>query len=371
VRYLVTGGGTGGHIYPAIAICKGIGIRDEGAEILYVGTKTGLEATFVPREGIPFETIDSAGIMGRSPAMAARGAARAARGTFQALSIMGSFRPDVVLGTGGYVSGPVVLTARIKGIPCAIQEQNAVPGFTNRLLGRMVDEIYTPFPGTEAHFPVQGKCIFTGNPVRPEIAHGVRERGVRALELDPERRTLLVFGGSRGARRIVEAAIQLLVTAALPEDVQMLLVTGDEYYVMAQQALAGAGVPVGPGAKVVLRPYLHNMPDAYAAGDLLIGRAGGMTVSEVLLAGLPSILVPSPNVANNHQLYNARAGSASGAALVILEEDLTPERLAGAVNSIFGDEAVRAEMARSARAAGKPDATSDIVNHLLGLARRN
>ena len=200
MRYLITGGGTGGHIYPALAICKGLLAADKEAEVLYVGTRAGLEAELVPRECIPFAIIDAAGIMGKSPGKAIMGAARATRGLLQAAAIVRRHRPQVVLGTGGYVSGPVVFMASMLGVRCAIQEQNAVPGFTNRMLSRVVSEVFTPFRGTEQHFPRPGKCVLTGNPVRPEILAASREEGARELGLDPSGKTLFVFGGSRGAQ---------------------------------------------------------------------------------------------------------------------------------------------------------------------------
>ena len=371
MRYLIAGGGTGGHIYPALAVCKGLLGADPAAEILYVGTRRGFEAELVPREGIRFEVIDAAGIMGKSPIAAAKGAARALLGTFQAAGILRRFRPHAALGTGGYVSGPVILVAALAGVPCAIQEQNAVPGATNRLLARFVREVFVPFEGTRAHFPKTARCVLTGNPIRPEIMQADREDGAQRLGLDPKKKTLFVFGGSRGARRIIEVALEMLAERMLPEDVQVLLTSGREYASWVSDRLSGLGIDVSRPGNVIFKPYLFQIEYAMAASDLLVGRAGGMTVSEVLARGLPSILVPSPNVANNHQLYNARAASRTGGAVLVREQDLTATRLAGLIRDLTGDRDALRQMSEKAKAAGRPFATGDIVEHLKALASRN
>lgn len=370
MRYLITGGGTGGHIYPALAICKGLIEADKSATIMYVGTRKGLEAELVPREGIPFSVIDAAGIMGKSPMQAVRGAFRATKGVLEAISIIRRFRPHVALGTGGYVSGPVILAASLLGVPCAIQEQNAVPGFTNRLLSRLVSSVFIPFPGTEAYFPVPRKCILTGNPVRPEILSADPVEGARALGLSPDKKTVFIFGGSRGARRIVEVALEMIERRMIPGDIQVLLVTGREYETSVRERLQKLGIDTSGAGNLILRPYLFNIEHALAASHLIVGRAGGMTVSEVLARGLPSILIPSPNVANNHQMYNARAASSTGGAILMREEELSASRLSELIKEIFSYPERLAIMANRAKQAGRPCATRQIVHHLRSIAER-
>lgn len=369
MRYLVTGGGTGGHIYPALAICKGLMQHDLSAEIVYVGTKKGLEAQIVPREGIPFETIDVMGIMGKSAARAARGAMSAFRSTFYAMALVRRIRPDVAIGTGGYVSGPVILAARLLGVPTAIQEQNAVPGVTNKLLSRVVSKVFVPFPGTEDHFPARHKCVLTGNPVRPEILAAERDEGRQQLGLDPNKRVLCVFGGSRGARKLVEVAIEMLELGLLPEGIQVLLVTGNEYEFMAKERLSALGIGTSIGGDVIVKPYLFEMQYALAASDLILGRAGGMTVSEILARGLPSIIVPSPNVAQDHQFYNARVASKTGGAILMKEQELSARRLGDKISEILTDDLVLSQMAAKARTAGRPHATREIVKHIQALTK--
>jgi len=370
VKYLITGGGTGGHIYPALACAKGLTRVDPAAEILYVGTRRGLEADIVPREGIEFRVIETSGIMGKSPIDAARGAFRASKGLWEAYRITGEFRPDACLGTGGYVSGPVILAAYLRGVPCAIQDQNVVPGFTNKILSRLAREVYVPFEDAIAHFPRRVRCVVTGNPVRPEIIAAVREDGAKSLGLDPGKPTVLIFGGSRGARRIVEVALEIIERNLLTEGVQVILITGREYEDMARERLSRLGIVPSVGGNLVIRPYMFDIENAMAASDIMVGRAGGMTVSEILARGLPSVLVPSPNVAGNHQVYNAKAAARSGGAVIIREPDLEASKLAGTLNTILGSAKRLKEMSKNAREAGKSEAADHIARRLYRLARR-
>ena len=370
MKFMITGGGTGGHIYPALAVARSLYQLDPASEVLYVGTKRGLEADLVPREGIPFRVIETSGIMGKSPIDAARGAIRASKGLLEAYRIAREFRPDACLGTGGYVSGPVILAAHLRGVPCAIQDQNVVPGFTNKLLSRFVSEVYIPFEDARAHFPGRVRCVVTGNPVRPVIVAAQREHGAKSLGLDPGRLTLLVFGGSRGARRIVEVALDMIEQDLLMKGVQIILITGREYESMAQERLQKLGIAPSMAGNLVIRPYLFDIENAMAASDIMVGRAGGMTVSEALARGLPSVLVPSPNVAGNHQLYNAKAAARSGGAIIIREPELQAARLAQGLNTILGDPKKLATMSRNAREAGRSQASEHIARRLSSLAKK-
>jgi UDP-N-acetylglucosamine--N-acetylmuramyl-(pentapeptide) pyrophosphoryl-undecaprenol N-acetylglucosamine transferase len=370
VRYLITGGGTGGHIYPALACAKSLEKLDPGCEVLYVGTRRGLEADLVPREGITFRAIEASGIMGKSPIDAARGAIRASKGLLEACRIVREFGPDACLGTGGYVSGPVIFAACLRRVPCAIQDQNAVPGFTNRILSRLVSEVYVPFEEARAHFPPGVRCVVTGNPVRPSILDVTREEGAGRLGIDPSKRTLLVFGGSRGARRIVEVALEMIEKDLLQEDFQVILITGREYESMARERLGRLGITPSGAGNLVIRPYMFDIENAMAASDVMIGRAGGMTVSELLARGLPSVLVPSPNVAGNHQMYNARSAARSGGAVVIKESDLEAKKLAERLNALLGDRQRLEAMSAKAREAGRRNAADHIARRLSSLAKR-
>ncbi len=230
MRTLIAGGGTGGHVNPALAIARVLAEQDPKGEILYVGTRHGLEADLVPRTGLAFATIDVTGLLRKSPAQRVTGAIMAAGACLQAWRIIRRFRPDVVVGTGGYVCGPVVLAGALSGLPTLIQEQNVFPGLTNRMLARFVDRIAVPFEEARRHFVAPGKVVVTGNPIRTEILDRKRPEAVMDLGLDPDRRTLLVFGGSRGAETINRA-----MTAALPRllarpDLQIVWATGTAHH---------------------------------------------------------------------------------------------------------------------------------------------
>ncbi|MCR4398966.1 MAG: undecaprenyldiphospho-muramoylpentapeptide beta-N-acetylglucosaminyltransferase [Firmicutes bacterium] len=366
MRIVLTGGGTGGHIYPALAVAGALGSVDPSVTITYVGTSSGLEAALVPGRGLDFRVISSRGILGKSPLGAAVGAAAAARGAVEALWLLRKLRPAAVLGTGGYVSGPVVLAAVALGIPRAIQEQNAVPGFTNRALGVVADKVFLAFEEAADKFPAS-KVKITGNPVREEILVARRETSAQALGLDPSRFTVLILGGSRGARAIVDAGMRLL-RSGLSSGIQVVFVTGREYFASASRTLRAGGINSGGAGNTILIPYMHNIEDGLACADLVVCRAGGMTVAEVTARGLPSVLVPSPNVANNHQERNAAALEKRGAAVVVKEGARFEERVEEAVRGLLSDRARLDAMRAAARSAGRPRAATEIALELLRMA---
>lgn len=365
LRIALTGGGTGGHIYPALAVAKVLQ-EDHGACLLYVGSRGSMEADLVPREGIAFEGITVTGLRGKSLRQVMLGTGRAALAVGQALAILGRFRPHAVLGTGGYVTGPVVLAGLLRRIPAVLQEQNVVPGATNRWLSPFCRAVCVPYAGCLVHFPSRARLVVTGNPVRPRVIARTREEGCRSLGLDARRPTLLVLGGSRGARRVAEAALDALpaIREAQP-GVQVLIIAGRDYYPEARTRLAAA---VADG-DVRLEPYVYNMEDALAAADLVVGRAGAMTVAEVTVRGLPAVLIPSPNVVGRHQDYNARQLEKEGAARVIPEDRLDGQALAAAANTILGDASLREAMARSSRRLGRPDAARRVADVVMKTGR--
>lgn len=370
MRCIVTGGGTGGHIYPAIAVGKSIRKIVPTSCVLYIGTGSGMESSLVPREGLRFEAIRSSGIVGKSPIVALKGVWNAALGVSDARRIFHAYRPDVVLGTGGYVSGPVVLAARLMGIPCAIQEQNAIPGKTNLYLSKMVDVTFAAWEYSLQYFPKSANVKVTGNPVR-EILFSVSRDEARAFFGLDERFTLLVLGGSRGAESIIEAAIT--IASEMDDSIQMLLITGSRYYEEAVSRLNAVPEADGSGARtsnVVLRPFVHNMEMAYHSCDLVLSRAGGMTLSEITALGLPSIIVPSPNVAGNHQEYNARALETQGAAVVVRECSDSISQIKDSFFRLVKDKDVVEAMRKASRSVGKPNASEEIAQYLVEMAER-
>ena len=381
MRLLISGGGTGGHIYPALAIVRALKALDSDLQVLYVGTRRGLEADLVAREGLTFEAIDAAGVMRKAPWQAARGAWLTARGLGQSLGLVRRFHPDVAVGTGGYVSGPVILAARLLGVRTAIQEQNAIPGFTNRMLARLVDRVFLPFPEARRYFGRRTRTKVTGNPLRPEVLSTRAEDARRRLGIAASRQVLFVFGGSRGAQSIHRAMPEALAALLRRSSLLVLYVTGQAYHaeVLARLRERGLvreerGAAVRPGGEprgeLRVMPYLHEVADALAAADLAVVRAGAMTVSELLARGLPAIVVPSPNVANNHQEANARVLQRAGAAVVIRDARLTGPGLAAAVEELLDDPQRRARMAEAARVLGRPNAGHLIAQEILTLGRR-
>lgn len=364
MRYLLAGGGTGGHIYPALAILEGLRAVDPEAEFLYVGMPGSREAQVVPKEGIPFATITSGGLINLGLMAKVKGALNAARGVFAALSIMRKFRPDVVIGTGGFVCGPVYVAARLYGVPLVIQEGNAYPGVTNKFAARWAKAFFVPYPEVKKLLPVGTKVVESGVPVRQSIAGITREQGRQAFGLSATDQVVVVMGGSGGARdfnKAVAAAVkQLLPTRP---DLQVLHVTGERYYDQVTEAYGEMA------ARVKLYPYLHNMPEAMAAADLGIFRAGMMTITEIQVRGLPSILIPSPNVTHNHQEHNARSLERRGGVVVMVERDLTPAGLAEQIGSLLDDRNRRESLRQSLLKMAEPDAARTVAERIVRLIK--
>jgi UDP-N-acetylglucosamine--N-acetylmuramyl-(pentapeptide) pyrophosphoryl-undecaprenol N-acetylglucosamine transferase len=350
---LIAGGGTGGHLYPGFAVADEIRRRRPGIPLLFVGTRAGLEARLVPRHGYPLRFIRSSGIAGKSWLRRLSGALLVPVSLVQGGRIVIGERARVVVGVGGYASGPVVLAARLLGRPTLILEQNAQPGATNRLLAPLVDRVAVAFPATARR--VRGRTVVTGNPVRPEIASRADERPASPLRV-------LVFGGSRGAlglNRAVCAALPALASSGLP--LSIVHQTGEVGLPEASQAYAGAGVH----ARVV--PYLDDMPAEYAAAHLVVCRAGATSVAELSAAGRASILVPLPHSVGGHQEENARQMEERGAALLLREQDAGAGRLAALILELAADSGRRRRMEDAARALGAPGAASQVADLVLEL----
>ncbi len=362
MRYLVAGGGTGGHIYPAVSIIRALEQLDPEAQFLYVGTETGREATIVPREQIPFATISSAGLINLSLTQKISGALKAAKGILDSLTHLRTFKPDVVIGTGGFVSGPVLLAARLAGRPVVIQEQNAFPGVTNRIASRWAKAVLVPYQEAKPAFPPGARLRFIGNPVRPEVGAAQRAAGRQAFGYTDADKVLVVMGGSGGARdfhRAVVAAVKVMQVPGL----KVLHITGERYLEQVKE-LYGSET-----AGVTIVPYLHNMPEAYAAADAGVFRAGALTLAELQVRRLPSVLIPSPNVTHTHQEWNARTLEQRGAALVVREAGITAENLAAALTTVLTDEAQRASISQALGELAQPDAARRIAEAIMGIAR--
>ncbi|HYF95036.1 MAG TPA: undecaprenyldiphospho-muramoylpentapeptide beta-N-acetylglucosaminyltransferase [Symbiobacteriaceae bacterium] len=363
MKYLIAGGGTGGHIYPAVSIAHAIRALDPQAELLYVGTQTGREATLVPRENIPFVNISSAGLINLSAIQKVKGALKAFKGLLDSLGHIRRFRPDVVIGTGGFVSGPVLLAARLAGRPVVIQEQNAFPGVTNRIAARWARAVFVPYEEALPYFPPGARLKFIGNPVRPEVGQADRQTGRRAFAYTEQDKVLVIMGGSGGGRdfnRYAVDAVKLLVSSI--DGLKVLHITGERYLQQVREQY-------GPEtAGVTIIPYLHNMPEAYAAADVGVFRSGALTLAEIQVRGLPSVLIPSPNVTHNHQDWNARTLEKRGAALVVREKEMSADKLAGTIGVLLSDETMCAGMSEALRTLAQPEAAADIAREIMAIA---
>ena len=367
-RVIISGGGTGGHIYPAITIARPIA-DIEPTEFLYVGSKIGLENTLIPNEGIPFVTIDVRGLERKISFRNLVTLGKTAGSLLRAEQIIHKFKPDVVIGTGGFVCGPVLLAASLSGIPTLVQEQNVIPGVTNTILSRFVKCVALGYEEAADRFKRKDILVYTGNPVRKDILTGTRDHGRALLGLDPDKFTLLVAGGSRGARSINNAMIEVHRYFRDSRDIQILHVTGDHEYdrVVGQlEGIDGKG-RYGEGSHII--PYLHHMPEALAAADLAVYRAGAVGLAELTVRGLPAILIPYPYAAEDHQRYNAQALVMCGAAKMILDKMLTGRELLEEIVHLKNDPEALKRMARASKSKGRPQAAHDIAELALSIAK--
>jgi UDP-N-acetylglucosamine--N-acetylmuramyl-(pentapeptide) pyrophosphoryl-undecaprenol N-acetylglucosamine transferase len=358
MRFVIVAGGTGGHLYPGIAVAQELRRWDPRAKLIFIGTKGRLERDIVAREGFTQLAITASGLARRTWREQATSLGHLAKGFGEAFRILRRLQPNVVLGLGSYVTAPVILAACVLGIPRLLHEQNVVPGLANRLLARLVDRVAVSFGESLAYFP-KGKAVLTGNPVRAAIWQ------VRDQRRDADGRfQLLVFGGSQGAHRL-----NLVMLDALPllasEWPRLWVVhqTGQPDYAMVQAAYAQHGFPG------VVQPYIQDMAAAYREADLVLCRAGATTIAELTATGRPAILVPFPYAARHHQELNAGALAAAGAAVVISERDLNGARLAQQLQHFLHHPKAVAEMAARSLALGKPDAATRVAHLCLELCR--
>lgn len=361
-RVIISGGGTGGHIFPAVAIANELRRRQPDAEILFVGANGRMEMTRVPEAGYKIVGLDISGLQRRLTPENLLFPIKVMRAVRKAGKLIEEFRPDVVVGVGGYASAPVLLAATSRGIPALVQEQNSYAGLVNKLLAKRVQRICVAYDGMQQFFPAD-KIVLTGNPVRTEIASGQREEALHVFGLSPDKPVLLVIGGSLGARTLNHAT-----AAALPRlreaGVQLLWQTGKLYFPEAERQAATFAAD-----NLKALEFVRRMDLAYAAADVVISRAGALSVSELCLTGKPSILVPSPNVAEDHQTKNALALSSRNAALLVSDAE-AGTRLYNEALGLLQDSAQQQQLATNIRALARPDATTTIVDELLALMER-
>lgn len=370
MRVLFSGGGTAGHINPALAAAGYLKMKQPDAEILFVGNKGGMEERLVPPAGYEIKTIHISGFQRKiTPANIVRNIKtvnKLVTSTLESKKIIKEFKPDICVGTGGYVCGPVLREAAKLGIPCVVHESNAYPGVTVKMLAKSVKTIMIAVEDARKHLPEGVNVVVTGNPVRPEILAADREAARKKLGLD-ERPMVLSFGGSLGAGALNNAMITVLKDSAEKGTVQHIHGYGTrntEY----PEILKEAGFDVSAHPQIRVLEYINNMADCLAAADVVISRSGAITLTEIEAMGKGSILIPSPNVAENHQYHNAMALVNRGAAEIIEEKDLTGEKLLEELNKILADPETIARYGKNAKEMSIPDGNERIYQEILKAA---
>ena len=359
-RIVVTGGGTGGHVFPGIAVAREI-LRHPEAEVLYVGRDKGPESKWVSEQGLAFSGVRASGFPRGLSLRWLTFWPDFALGCFQAARLMGSFRPGAVFSTGGYVSVPVSLSAFFRSVPLYLFEPNLAPGLAAKAMAPLSRRIFTGLEETVGSFP-KGKTEWTGTPLREEILTAEKSKALASFGLDAGKTTLLLLGGSQGARALNETLAGALEFIGQGDHaVQAILMTGWTDYQKTVDRLSGCGL------KTVVRPFIPNIHEAYAAADLVVARSGAMTCAEIAGRGLPALFIPYPH-ASGHQEANARILEKAGAALVCLEKDLEEDKIAQALLALVADPARLKAMGEAARKLAKPGAARDIAERLLEAA---
>ena len=362
MKVLLAGGGTGGHVYPAIAIANKIKEHNPDCEILFVGTKNGIESEIVPKAGFELKTVTVQGFKRKIDLDNIKRVFKLCKGLEQSRRIVKKYKPDIVIGTGGYVSGPVLFNAAMNKRVTIVHEQNSFPGVTNKILSKVATKVLTSFEDSHKRFPEasQDKLVLTGNPVRKEILNSRKFIARKNLGISEDKKMVLCYGGSGGSEEINDA-MRLVIENMVKEDVAFIFATGKVYYDEFIETIKD--IELKPYQRVM--PYLDNMADGLAASDIVIGSAGAISLAEITALGKPSIIIPKAYTAENHQEYNAKSIESQGAGISILEKDLTPQSLNEAVFKLLGDKELLIDMANNAKKIGKPEAIDLIYNEIM------
>lgn len=368
MRVLISGGGTGGHVYPAIAIANKIKEENPDVEILFVGTKNGIESEIVPKYGYKLATVTVQGFKRKIDIDNVKRVFKLVKGLEESRKVVKKFKPDIVIGTGGYVSGPVLFNSSLNKFPTIIHEQNAFPGVTNKILSKMVTKVLTSFEDSHKRFSpnVQDKLFLTGNPVRKEILTTRKNSARRKLGISEDKKMVLCAGGSGGSRKINDA-MKTVIRNLMNEDIAFIHATGKYHYDEFMKDMED--INLKPYQKIV--PYLDDMASALAASDIVIGSAGAISLAEITAMGKPSIIIPKAYTAENHQEYNARSIQNNGAGVAILEKELTPKHLNETIFRLLGDREALISMENASRSIGKPDALDLIYKEIMEVYKAN
>lgn len=364
MRIIVTGGGTGGHIYPAIAIAQKFIEKDPDGEVLYVGCHEGFEKDLVPKAGLKLELVDARWINKKNIYQLAKTSVRVCHGIIQANNVIKKFKPDAIIGTGGYVCFPVIFAGARKNIPCFIHEQNAFPGLANRKLEKYVKKVFLGFKEGEEYFADKSKMVVTGNPVRDSFFKLDKSEARKKLGIPEDYFMLLSFGGSLGAKSINDVAFEIAKELDNRDKTVMIFGTGKWYYDEVLNRCEEENYHFSDNIKI--KSYIDDMDNVLIASDMVISRAGALSTAETMVAGKPSILIPSPNVAGNHQFFNAKALSDKGAAILVEEKDIRKDAADGRIDfadkvfELMNDAKRLKEMGDNAKKAA-PSLATDII----------
>lgn len=360
LKFIVSGGGTGGHIYPAIAIANELKSRFPDAEFLFVGAKDKMEMQKVPQAGYKIEGLWIAGLQRKLTVQNMMFPFKLISSLWKSRQIINKFKPDVVIGTGGFASGPLLQVANGRNIPTVVQEQNSYPGITNKLLSKKANKICVAYENLERFFPKE-KIVLTGNPVREDLLNidAKRNEAITHFNLDANKKTLLVLGGSLGARRINQL-IEKEIYNIVSKDIQVIWQCG-RFYINEYKHFSD-------GKNVQVLDFIDRMDLVYAAADFVISRAGASSVSELCLVGKPTIFIPSPNVAEDHQTKNAKAIVDKNGAILLKETELD-EKFETTFSNLISDESLQKELSQNIKSLAKPNATKDIVEEIIKLIK--
>lgn len=367
MRMIVTGGGTGGHIYPAVSIAEAFKKKNKNTKLLYVGRKQGLESELVPKLGIEFRPI-SIEYKKRGLAGLIKHVGSLISSIFEARRIIKDYKPDIIVGTGGYVSGPVMFVGALMGVKTAVHEANTFPGRANKMLSKYVDKVLISFEESKAAFKDQDKVVLTGNPVRQDF-YGLNRQKCREEVGVDKAFLILSVGGSGGAKKINDVMIEIMSKVSGDDRYKVIHVTGKSYYERLMKQLQDMRISFEDNIQIV--PYVYNMPEHMGAADIMITRTGASTLSEIGITGTPAVLVPSPNVKDNHQEYNARSMEKMGAGIVMLEDELNVNHLMGTIEDHLNHPEKLESIRKSCAALPGKDALEIIVSNLDELAKRN
>lgn len=365
MKILVTGGGTGGHIYPAISIVTAYKERHKNTEILYVGRQEGLESEIVPDYGLSYESIPITYLKHKNIRDIVKYVMSLIKALIRAYKIIKKFKPDVIIGTGGYVTGPLMLVGQHLKIKTILHESNAYPGKANRFFAKKAEVVFVSYEAAVKRLPRQDNVVFSGTPVRKDFEQVDRAKSRATLGIAEDEFFVVSFGGSGGAKKLNESVLELMKKVNGEKGLRYVHVTGKSYYNVFLKRQMELDLKFEDNVKIM--PYIDDMPSYMSAADLLITRGGALTLAEIMTLGTPAILVPSPNVTDNHQEHNARALADKGAAIIMKEEDLDYFTLYQQIEALKNDSETLNSMRRVAKAMAENDATNIIVKTIAKL----